>query len=239
MRSRQRLDVSTRNISTGQIATRRQRLGRIKAVADVDDSRRANAELAVAREQLRLADDLHDMLGHALEAVAFKSELATRLLEADPGRARTEMEEVQRVARESMYKVGVLMRGASSSDLAMELAGARIVLESAGVVLVVHGDAAAIGPAARSVLGRVLQGALTNLLGHAQARHCTIEMDMTDGYAHLQVVDDGASAPDTAEASARLDALRQYLDEHSGRLDVGPGPDGTFRLDAVLPGAAR
>ncbi|MHA6797136.1 histidine kinase [Pseudonocardia bannensis] len=71
-----------------------ERLWWLKAVTDLDDSRRAAAELATARERLRLADDLHDILGHALEVVAFKSELATRLLSVDGERARAEMEEV-------------------------------------------------------------------------------------------------------------------------------------------------
>lgn len=56
-----------------------ERLWWLKAVIDLDGSRRTAAELATARERLRLADDLHDILGQALEVVAFKSELAARL----------------------------------------------------------------------------------------------------------------------------------------------------------------
>ena len=55
-----------------------ERLWWLKAVTDLNEARRTAAELAAARERLRLADDLHDILGHALEVVAFKSELATR-----------------------------------------------------------------------------------------------------------------------------------------------------------------
>jgi len=216
-----------------------ERLWWLKAVTDLDDSRRAAAELATARERLRLADDLHDILGHALEVVAFKSELASRLQGADPERARSEMEDVQRVARESLSEVRALVRDARSTDLVTELAGARAVLESAGVLLVVRGDPTALGSTARNVLGRVLREAMTNVLRHAQPSHCTIEIDVTDGHARLRVENDGALPAERAPLGTGLNALGRYLDEHAGRLDAGPGPDGTFHVDAVLPGAAR
>jgi two-component system, NarL family, sensor histidine kinase DesK len=215
-----------------------ERLWWLKAVTDLDDSRRAAAELATARERLRLADDLHDILGHALEVVAFKSELASRLQGVDPDRARAEMEEVQRVARQSLTEVRALVRDTRTTDLVTELAGARAVLGSAGVALVVRGDPTSVGPTARNVLGRVLREAMTNVLRHAEPSHCTIEIDVSDGQARLLVVNDGALPGNEAELGTGLAALGRYLDEHAGRLDARRGPDGTFRLDAVLPGAA-
>lgn len=212
-----------------------ERLWWLKAVTDLDDSRRTAAELATARERLRLADDLHDILGHALEVVAFKSELAARLQDTDPARAAAEMEEVQRVARTSLTEVRALVRNTRPTDLAAELAGARAVLETAGVDIVVRGDPAQVGPAAGSVLGRVLREAMTNVLRHAEPTRCTIEIDAAGGEARLRVVNDGALPGDDADPGTGLAALERYLHEHAGRLDAGRAPDGTFRLDAVLP----
>ncbi|MHA6785850.1 sensor histidine kinase [Pseudonocardia saturnea] len=214
-----------------------ERLWWLKAVIDIDGSRRTAAELATARERLRLADDLHDILGHALEVVAFKSELAARL--PDHERARAEMEEVQRVARESLTEVRALVRDTRSIDLVTELAGARAVLDSSGIVLVVRGDPTTVGPTARNVLGRVLREAMTNVLRHAQPSRCSIEIDVTDGDARLVVVNDGALPPDDTDLGTGLTALGRYLAEHAGRLDAGPAPDGTFRLDAHLPAGTR
>lgn len=216
-----------------------ERLWWLKAVTDLDGSRRTAAELATARERLRLADDLHDILGHALEVVAFKSELAARMQAVDPDRAAAEMEEVQRVARASLTEVRALVRNTRPTDLATELAGARAVLATAGVDLVVRGDATQVAPAAGSVLGRVLREAMTNVLRHAEPRSCTIEIDVADGEARLRVVNDGALPGDGADPGTGLVALDRYLQEHAGRLDAGPGPGGTFRLDAVLPVGAR
>jgi two-component system sensor histidine kinase DesK len=216
-----------------------ERLWWLKAVVDMDDSRRAAAELATARERLRLADDLHDILGHALEVVAFKSELATRLQAVDPERARAEMDEVQRVARESLIEVRALVRDTRATDLVTELAGARAVLGSAGVVLRVEGDPATVGRTARNVLGRVLREAMTNVLRHAEPSHCSIGIEVRDGAARLRVVNDGALPADGSDPGTGLAALSRYLDDHSGHLDAGPAADGTFRLDATLPVGAR
>lgn len=73
----------------------------------------------------------------------------------------------------------------------------------------------------------------------AACHHCTIEIDVSDGAARLQVVNDGALPANGANPGTGLAALSRYLGEHAGRLEAGLAPDGTFRLDAVLPGAAR
>lgn len=216
-----------------------ERLWWLKAVTALDDSRRTAAELATARERLRLADDLHDILGHALEVVAFKSELASRLLAADPDRARAEMEEVQQVARQSLTDVRAMVRDTRGTDLVTELAGARAVLDSAGVELAVHGDPAALGPLSGNVLGRVLREAMTNVLRHSQPSHCSIAIEVAGGGARLRVVNDGAEPHDGLDPGTGLVALGRYLDEQGGRLVARPGTGGTFELTAELPVAAR
>ena len=176
-------------------------------------SRRARAgtaaELATARERLRLADDLHDILGHALEVVAFKSELAARLQSRPiptgpaPRWRRSSGWRASRSARSA-----ALVRETRSTDLVTELAGARAVLDSAGVELVVHGDPATVGPTARNVFGRVLREAMTNVLRHAEPSRCTIEIDVTDGDARLLVVNDGAGPGERGRVRHRAGRAR-------------------------------
>src|SRR3712207_1138946 len=63
--------------------------------AELAEAREELARHAVAEERLRFARDLHDLLGHSLSLIALKSELAGRLAEADPARARAEMADVE------------------------------------------------------------------------------------------------------------------------------------------------
>ncbi len=214
-----------------------ERIWVLRSLTNVDRSRRQAAELATARERLRLADDLHDILGHALEVVAFKSELAGRLLPREAGDARAEITEVQRVAREAMSEVRGLTQERRATSLAAELAGARATLGSAGVQLSVSGDPELVPQEAQDVLGRVLREAMTNLLRHASATRCSVRLSQEAGTAKLLVVNDGATCQDrrSGDSGTGLAGLDRYLAERFGRFSAASDGHGTFTVDAELP----
>jgi len=62
----------------------------------------------VARERLRIARDLHDILGQRLSAVTLKADLAARMVDSAPDRAVTEMAEV---ARDALAEVRAAVSG--------------------------------------------------------------------------------------------------------------------------------
>jgi two-component system, NarL family, sensor histidine kinase DesK len=197
---------------------------------ELDQARRDAAELGATRERLRFAEDLHDILGHALEVVSLKSELATRLVAVDPSRAQAEMVEVQRLARGALRDVRQLARGRRSTDLDTELSGARTLLASAGIDCVV--DGAPSHGRHDELLGRVLREAVTNLLRHADTRQCWI----TVRPAALTVVNDGVDTERPAGDGTGLLGLRRRATESGGSLTAGPGElPGTFQVAAVLP----
>jgi two-component system, NarL family, sensor histidine kinase DesK len=200
-----------------------------RIAVELDQARRDAAELGATRERLRFAEDLHDILGHALEVVSLKSELATRLASVDPSRAHAEMVEVQRLARGALRDVRQLARGQRPTDLDTELTGARTLLSSAGIDCVVDGSPA--GSAHSELLGRVLREAVTNLLRHADTRRCWI----TVRPAAITVVNDGVDASRPVGDGTGLAGLRRRVTELGGSLTAGPGErPGTFQVAAVL-----
>ncbi|MEC3976816.1 sensor histidine kinase [Amycolatopsis sp. H20-H5] len=214
------------------------------SLVKVDESRRIAAELAMTRERLRLADDLHDILGHALEVVAFKSELAARTVPSGvdgADRARREMTDAARVAREAMNEVRSLAADRRPTDLASELAGARAVLDSARVRLEVHGDPALVVQPLQDVLGRVLREAMTNLLRHSDATHCTITLGQNGGQrpvATLRVDDDGtgsAPSPEGSPSGSGLRSIERKLAPYAGTLSAGRREVGGFSLCVTVP----
>lgn len=195
---------------------------------ELDQARRDAAELGATRERLRFAEDLHDILGHALEVVSLKSELAVRMAPVDPDRAVAEMAQVQRLARGAVKDVRDLVRGRRPTALETELPGACSLMASAGIDCVV--DGAPAGPHSE-LFGRVLREAVTNLLRHADTRTCWI----TVRAATLTVVNDGVDQTRSPGDGTGLAGLRRRVTEAGGELTAGPGErPGTFAVAVVL-----
>src|SRR3954468_16244467 len=108
--------------------------------AELTEARDELARNAVAEERLRFARDLHDLLGHSLSLIALKSELAGRLAERDPVRAREEMADVEAAARRALAEVRDAVSGYRQVSFAQALVEARSALSGAGIV--VRADAA-------------------------------------------------------------------------------------------------
>ena len=98
--------------------------------------RRSNEEimrLATLAERERIGRDLHDLLGHTLSVVALKSELARKLIDRDLDAARSEIGEVERVARDALSQVRNAVSGIRSTALSAELVAATALLEAQGL----------------------------------------------------------------------------------------------------------
>jgi two-component system, NarL family, sensor histidine kinase DesK len=197
------------------------------------------ATLAVADERDRIARDLHDVLGHSLSLIAIKSELAGRFLPAEPGRAKGEIADVERVARESLASLRDTVSGVRQPTLEGELENARVVLEAAGIESTIDPSAGALPSAEDAVLAWAVREAVTNVVRHSTARRATIRTSRHGSEAALEVVDDGIPADAVAGWSVTggtgLIGLRARLERVGGRLDAGPRPDGGYRLEATIP----
>ncbi|WP_165436211.1 sensor histidine kinase [Amycolatopsis suaedae] len=204
---------------------------------ELETARREADELATTRERLRLAEDLHDILGHALEVVSLKSELASRLSETDPERSRAELTEVQRLARGALHDVRALVQGRQSTELPAELTAARSLLGSAGIECEFDADTSMLDPAASELFGRVLREAVTNLLRHSAATRCEVTLRFAPETVRLTVVNDGA-APMRDSDGTGLRGLARRVTDAGGTFDAG-GTGGRFTVDAELPRRLR
>lgn len=203
-----------------------------EAALRLDEARRAAADLATTRERLRLAEDLHDILGHALEVVSLKSELAVRLSDLDAAQSKAEMIEVQRLARGALKDVRELAHGRRPTDLATELTGARHLLESAGITCHFAADPAALTGPERELLGRILREAVTNALRHADPRMFSVALKVTDR-VEFQVVNDGVPALPPSDGTG-LKSLARRVAEAGGEFTAEPRDD-RFVVRAVVP----
>ena len=109
---------------------------------------RVQEQLAVTAERDRVARDVHDVLGHSLTVVTVKAELAERLVDADPARAKAELAEVQQLARQALAEIRTTVSGLRGTALEDELAAAADALEAAGIEASLPGDPEVLRPAA-------------------------------------------------------------------------------------------
>ena len=179
------------------------------------------AELALIAERERVARDVHDVLGHSLTVVTVKAELAQRLVESDPARAKAELAQIQSLTREALAEIRATVAGLRVARLADELDSAAAALADAGVVAELPADPSVVDPRHRIVLAWVLREAATNVVRHSAARHCTVEI----GSSTLSVTDDGRGIDGRPDGNG-LRGLRERVSGAGGRLSVGPGPAG-------------
>lgn len=177
--------------------------------------------LAISAERERVARDVHDVLGHSLTVVSVKADLAARLVDADPDRARTELDDIQRLSRQALAEIRATVGGLRAAPLAEELAAARVALEGAGIEPLLPSDDQVVDPRYRPVVGWVLREAVTNVVRHSGARRCEVDLDAD----RLAVRDDGRGLEGAAEGNG-LRGLRERVAGAGGRLVVGPGLHG-------------
>ncbi|WP_019632190.1 sensor histidine kinase [Actinomadura atramentaria] len=209
-------------------------LCRLPLVArEVDDARRGLARMAAVRERLRIARDVHDLLGFQLSAVALKGELAGRLLAADPGAARGQLAELAATAEQALATVRSITGDAAGLALCDEAAAARSMLAAAGIETRVALDDLpedAPGP----LLAVLLREAVTNVVRHSRATVCEIDVRAVGDAVRLRVANDGARASSAARRGNGLANLTARAAEAGGRLTVRRDGD-RFTLVADLP----
>ena len=201
---------------------------------ELAEAREELARSAVSEERLRIARDMHDLLGHTLSLIALKSELATKLLPTDPRRAEAELTEVQHVTRLALGEVRDAVQGYRRLAVADALDGARAALSAAGIDCRVQGTAGELPAEIETVLAWGLREATTNVVRHSGARACAITFSAEPEAVALEVEDDGAGAA-RANGGAGLAGLAERASRVRGTVEAGARPGGGFRLRLTLP----
>ena len=213
-----------------------------RTIAVVNELRATQDELEAVtaeRERGRVARDIHDILGHSLTVIAVKSELASRLLDVDPARARSEIDDVEALARGALADVRATVSGFRGTTASGELVAARGALDAAGVEAELPSTTDAVPAAHRELVGWVIREGVTNVVRHAGAHRCRIQLSATS----VTIDDDGRGPVHPADsgsiASTGLRGLRERVESAGGRMRVGPSELGGFALAVTLPGATR
>lgn len=162
--------------------------------AKLRDAQEENQRLAIFNERNRFARDLHDILGHSLTVITVKAELAARLIDVDPARAKAEVVDLERLSRDALADVRRAVAGYRELTLPGELSHARTALDAAEIAADLPNSTDAVEGDLRELFAWAVREGVTNVVRHSGASRCTVRLTPTSA----EVRDDGRGAGDFA-----------------------------------------
>ncbi len=223
----------------------------------VAQARRDEMRRQADAERLRVAQEVHDVVGHGLAAITMQAEIALHLLAKDADRAGTPdrpealgqaeaaLTAISRTSRESLDELrstlGAVRRGGELDDRSPAPGLARLAdladrTRAVGVPVSVDvdGDARGLPAAVDMAAYRIVQEALTNVLRHAGTATAAVRVARSGDHLTVEVSDTGrGGAP--APGGHGLAGMRERATALGGSLRAGPRPEGGFAVTATLP----
>jgi signal transduction histidine kinase len=196
--------------------------------------------LAAAEERTRIARDLHDSAGHAINVILMHAGAARLLAEKDPSRSREALATVETVARETLGEIDQLVRALREDEDAVEPPGLAALdtlvkrHRDAGldVEILVNGGRRPLGPAVDQAAYRILQESLTNALRHGNGG---AKVALTYGDDALEIgVTNPSETPGPAAAGHGIVGMRERASLLGGSV-LHQSMNGIFRIRARLP----
>jgi signal transduction histidine kinase len=205
----------------------------------------------VAEERLRIAREVHDVVGHGLATITLRAGVADRLAERDPAEVGEALRAIRQISRESLAELSALLgvlraEGAAERSPTPDLdALPRLVagLREAGMDVELDFDANGAVPVPEVVAAagyRIVQEALTNVARHAGPHaRARVKLTRRGGVVEVEVRDDGRGAPASIQPGGGMTGMRERAAALGGRFDAGGAPGGGFRVWASLPAVGR
>ena len=226
----------------------------IRTRQQLEIAREEIAHFAALEERLRIARDLHDLLGHTLSLITLKSELAGHLLEANAERSAlaSEIRDIEQVARTTLQEVREMVAGYRTPSLMRELREAQAILTSAQISYRFEDPMNLVQrlPAeTTAILAWVVREGVTNVVRHSQAQWCRIRIQQTGHAIQMEMLNSGsgrsettASRPtspiersDSERSGQGLRGLSERLAAVGGRCEAQACQDGGFCLIVSVP----
>ncbi len=210
------------------------------------EQRRLNSELRATQallaessrigERIRIARELHDLLGHHLTALTLNLEVANHHL---PGSAAEPVQRARAIARQLLGDVREVVSELRQSDAIDLTAALRALVEGVPpglrVFLQVPERFSVDHPGQAQMILRMVQEILTNTLRHAGASQLWLHFRRgSQGDLYLRAWDDGHGAKDLQPGNG-LRGMRERLAEYGGHIDISSPPGQGLQLDAHLP----
>ena len=211
----------------------------------LERERDANTRIAAAEERVRIARELHDVVGHAVSVIVVQAGAERLALGVERPSTREALLAIERTGREALTEMSRLLTFLRSEDgLALEpqqsLEHVDVLVDTvrdAGVPveLRIEGEPAPLPAGVDLSAYRILQEALTNVVKHADGGLATVVVRYLSGAVELEVADDGPGPMNGGAGGHGLAGMRERVELHGGSLNAGRAEGGGFAVRASLP----
>jgi len=188
-----------------------------------------SVKLAEINERARIAQEIHDHVGHEITGALIALQTAASLHDSGDERAGkllgstiARLESASVTLRETVYNLKPAKSGSDLEDLCAAFAFCRIEFASS-VDSAEHSE----------ILAANLKEALTNISRHSNATHVTVRLDENDGYIRMVIADDGRQATNNIKTGLGMAGMKERVRKAGGSFTLST--DGGFKITQILP----
>ena len=226
------------------VRSRRERgLSQRAAIELHDREHGAAMERLVLEERARLARELHDSLGHAINVMVMQAGVGRHVFDERPQFARQALEHVETVGRVALGELDAVLRVLRPVDGqgdpepgSANLAGLEALcdrIRATGREVELRVDDIQLAASAERTTYRIVQEAITNAARHTPSGRISVSITRSNGSVVVAVHNAGPR-PQAPVAGRGLVSMRERALLEGGHFEYGPVPDG-FQVRATLP----
>ncbi|GIE99625.1 sensor histidine kinase [Paractinoplanes rishiriensis] len=217
----------------------------IKVRAERARAREEQERRQASEERLRIARELHDVLGHHLSLISVQAGVGLHLMDSRPEQAREALTAIKTASAEALREVRAVLDVLRTEDEAaprqpaLGLSRLDDLTADAGLPVTtrVTGDARVLPAEVDRAAYRIVQEALTNVRKHAgDGATASIAVDYLPTALHLAIRNDGPATaePDGPAEGTGIAGMRARAQSLGGSVEAGPVDDG-FLVSVLLP----
>jgi signal transduction histidine kinase len=221
---------------------------RAERVAATRAGRQIEQRRQQSEERLRIARDLHDVIGHNISLINVQASMGLDLIDGQPEQARAALSAIKSASKEALEELRTMLTPLRGGDAAPRSPAPGLdrlpelieLTRAAGLTVEVEntGTTQALPAAVELAAYRIIQESLTNVARHAGQARVTVRVIYDDADVHVQIDDDGtgpSGGPAAIGAGSGITGMRERATALGGDLSAGFRPGGGFRVSARLP----
>ncbi|MGH3083586.1 MAG: sensor histidine kinase, partial [Gaiellaceae bacterium] len=212
---------------------------------ELEQLRETERRSAVVYERMRIAREVHDVVGHSLVAITLQTRAGLRRLSRNPDRVAEALREIEGLAARALEETRTAVATIRSDTDGSSLRQQPTVADLPALVRSIRAPDLDVGltvdPAThdlptglQSAAYRIVQESLSNVARHAGPAHTAVRVGQDGETFVIEVTDDGASGAGAEEGSG-LRGMRERAEQHGGNLEAGPTPGGGWRVWVRFP----